>query len=156
VEKIAKPDTIVVAPEPCLEKLGLDPEHFRAVEPGDKLTVMGLDVEVVPAYTVGKAFHPEGSANVGYIVTLEGVRLYHAGDTDLIPEMSDLTVDVALLPIGGTYTMNVQEAAAAVRRLRPRIVVPMHYGRIVGELDDAHRFAELVEDAEVAVLPEED
>ncbi|NPV07701.1 MAG: MBL fold metallo-hydrolase [Anaerolineae bacterium] len=156
VERVAKPDTIVVAPRPCLDKLGRDPERVRAVKVGDRLTVLGLEVQVVAAYNVGKSFHPESPDSVGYIVTLDGVRVYHAGDTDLIPEMAGLAVDVALLPIGGTYTMNVQEAAAAVHRLKPRIVVPMHYGRVVGELDDAHRFAELVEDAEVAVLPEED
>ena len=70
--------------------------------------------------------------------------------------MGDIRADVALLPIGGTYTMNAEEAAAAVKCIKPRTVVPMHYGRIVGEMDDAHRFSQLVEDAEVAILPEEE
>jgi len=110
----------------------------------------------VPAYNVGKRFHPASSEGVGYLIELEEGVLYHAGDTDSIPEMDGLAVDIALLPIGGTYTMNVQEAVEAVSRIKPRVVVPMHYGRIVGELDDAHRFAELVKEAEVAILPEED
>ncbi len=155
VAKLVKPDTIVVATQGCLAQIERDPEHTRAVEPGDTLTVYDIEIEAVPAYNVGKKFHPQGEAGVGYVITLDETRIYDAGDTDLIPEMADIQADIALLPIGGTYTMNVQEAAAAVKRIRPRIVIPMHYGRIVGELDDAHRFAQLVEDAEVAVLPEE-
>lgn len=155
VAKLVKPETVIVAPEACLSKLTQGAGQLKAVQVGDRLAVKEVEVEVVPAHNVGKRFHPESAGNVGYIVVVDGTRIYHAGDTDLIPEMAELEVDIALLPIGGTYTMNVEEAAAAVTRLRPRIAVPMHYGRIVGEEDDAHRFAQLVEDAEVAILPEE-
>jgi len=155
IARLAKPDTAIVGTEACIAKLEKEPGQKRAVKPGDQVTVKGVVIEAVPAYNVSKRFHPEAAANVGYVVALAGVRIYHAGDTDLIPEMGQINADIALLPIGGTYTMNVEEAAAAVKRIRPRIVVPMHYGRIVGELDDAHRFAQLVEEAEVAILPEE-
>ena len=155
VKRIWKSDTLLVGTKACLDRLGLDPAHTKAVKPGDRLSLLGLDIEVVPAYNVGKDFHPQTGQGVGYIVEIGGRRVYFAGDTDVIPEMAGLKVDVALLPIGGTYTMNVSEAAEAVRRLKPTVVVPMHYGRIVGEPDDAHRFALAVEGAEVAILPEE-
>ncbi len=156
VERLTKSDTFIVATASCLEKLGCDSAKSLTVEPGQRANVAGVGIRAVPAYTVDKRFHPAEAGGVGYLIELEEGLLYHSGDTDVIPEMDGLTMDVALLPIGGTYTMNVQEAVEAVRRLKPRVVVPMHYGRIVGELDDAHRFAELVEEAEVAILPEED
>jgi len=131
------------------------PGKKQVVQPGDKIAEKGVLIEAMPAYNIGKLFHPETAGNVGYVLTVADMRIYHAGDTDLIPEMNDIKADIALLPIGGTYTMNVEEAVAAVKRIKPRVVVPMHYGRIVGETDDAHRFAQLVEEAEVAILPEE-
>lgn len=156
VERVSKPDTVVVATQACLDKLDRDATRTVVVEPGRKVTVQGIEIQAVPAYNFEGRFHPKSSMSVGFIIQLDEVLLYHAGDTDVIPEMDDMAVDIALLPIGGTYTMNVQEAVEAVRRLKPRVVVPMHYGRIVGEMDDGHRFAELVETTEVAILPEED
>ena len=155
VARLARPDTLIVGTQAAVAKLEKEPGQKKVVAPGDSLTLRGVSIQAVAAYNVGKSFHPASARNVGYIIAVAGVRIYHAGDTDLIPEMSEYQADIALLPIGGTYTMNVEEAVAAVKRLRPRIVVPMHYGRIVGEMDDAHRFSQLVEDAEVAILPEE-
>ena len=155
VAKLFKADTTIVGTESCLAKLGSECGQRKLARPGDRFSLKGVTIEVVPAYNVSKRFHPETARNAGYVIAVAGVRVYHAGDTDLIPEMAQVSADVALLPIGGTYTMNAEEAAAAVKRIKPRIVVPMHYGRTVGEMDDAHRFAQLVEDSEVAVLPEE-
>lgn len=155
VAKIARADTTIVGTQLALDKLGKEPGHKNVVRPGDELTIKSAHIRAVPAYNVSKRFHPDPAQNVGYVVTLAGVSVYFAGDTDLIPEMSQIVADIVMLPIGGTYTMNVEEAAAAVARIRPHIAVPMHYGRVVGELDDAHRFAQLVECAEVAILPEE-
>lgn len=154
VAKIAKQDTAILATEAAIAMLEKQPGHKRAVQAGETIAVKGIEIEVVPAYNVSKRFHPDPAVNVGYVIAAD-VRIYHAGDTDLIPEMGQIEADVVLLPIGGTYTMNAEEAAAAVSRIKPRIAVPMHYGRVVGELDDAHRFAQLVDDAEVAILPEE-
>jgi L-ascorbate metabolism protein UlaG (beta-lactamase superfamily) len=155
VAKIVRADTVVVGTQACLDKMEKEPGQKRLVRPGDELTVKAAHIRAVPAYNISKRFHPDPAMNVGYLVTVSDVTIYFAGDTDLIPEMSNTHADIALLPIGGTYTMNVEEAAAAVSRIKPRIAVPMHYGRVVGELDDAHRFAQLVDDAEVAILPEE-
>ncbi len=116
------------------------------VRPGDKREVEGVTVEAVPAYNLtkfrepGKVFHPKEDGKVGYIVTLGGVRFYHAGDTDAIPEMSNFKTDVALLPVSGTYVMTADEAVEAARMIKPALAIPMHYGAIVGSEADAQRF----------------
>ena len=140
VAKIRRPATVVVAPADCAEKL---PGHVQVVKPGDRLAVAGVSIEAVPAYNIDKAFHPRKENWVGYVVTLNGQRIYHAGDTDHIPEMDTLRVDVALLPVGGKYTMTADEAAAAANTFRPRVAVPMHWGTIIGGEEDAERFRQL-------------
>jgi L-ascorbate metabolism protein UlaG (beta-lactamase superfamily) len=113
--------------------------------------VAGVEVEAVRAYNVNKfrspgvPFHPRESDHVGYVVIVDGVRVYFAGDTDHIPEMADIACDVALLPVSGTYVMTVEEAAGAARTLNPQIVVPMHYGAGIGTADDGRRFSQLYE-----------
>jgi L-ascorbate metabolism protein UlaG (beta-lactamase superfamily) len=140
VAKIRRPSTVVVAPVDCADKL---PGPVQVVKPGDKLTVAGVKIEAVPAYNIDKTFHPRKENWVGYVVTLNGQRIYHAGDTDHIPEMDSLKVDVALLPAGGKYTMTASEAAAAANAFKPRVAVPMHWGTIVGSDEDAARFRQL-------------
>ena len=104
-----------------------------------------IRIIAVHAYNIGKPSHPKGMG-VGFIIESEGKRIYHAGDTDLIPEMSDLgEITVALLPVGGKCTMNAGEAADAVKIIKPKIAVPMHFGKIIGTRADAERFKELVE-----------
>ncbi len=115
-------------------------ELTKAVKAGDKLTVKGVKIEVVPAYTPNKESHPKTAGDVGFILDFAGKRIYHAGDTDLIPEMANIQVDVALLPVGGTYTMNAKEAAQAANLIKPGVAVPMHWGDIVGSLADAEVF----------------
>jgi len=140
VEKISKPSTVIVGPADCKSQFGA---AFKAIAPGGKLTVGDVTVEAVPAYNIGKDFHPKKNGWVGYVVTVDGVRIYHAGDTDMIPEMADIKADVALLPVGGTYTMTVQQAAQAVDKIKPQIAVPMHCGDIVGTLGDRQTFESL-------------
>ncbi|AKB86056.1 MBL fold metallo-hydrolase [Methanococcoides methylutens] len=131
----------------------------RRVLEGDLLTgelsIKGVNIEVVPAYNLEKPNHPRGEG-VGYIVELDGIRIYHAGDTDLIPEMKDLKADVALLPISEPYTMNEEEAADAAVLIGPKIAIPMHYGCVEGTEADPQRFKELVNekapDIEVIIL----
>jgi L-ascorbate metabolism protein UlaG (beta-lactamase superfamily) len=143
VAKIRGPSTVVLAGGRAADRL----KGARAVKPGERLTVAGVEVETVPAYNVNKfrapgvPFHPPEANHVGYIVTVGGVRLYFAGDTDQIPEMADIDCDVALLPVSGTYTMTAEEAAEAARMLKPQIAVPMHYGSRIGGRDDGRRFA---------------
>ncbi|MDI7275267.1 MAG: MBL fold metallo-hydrolase [Anaerolineae bacterium] len=137
VRKLRGPSTTVIATGDCAAKLGGD---VLVVKPGDKVTVQGIAVEAVPAYNLNKSYHPKESGWVGYVLTVDGIRIYHAGDTDHVPEMDALKVDVALLPVGGKYTMTASEAAAAANIMQPRVVVPMHWGGIVGSRQDAERF----------------
>jgi L-ascorbate metabolism protein UlaG (beta-lactamase superfamily) len=110
--------------------------------------VRGVSVRAVAAYNTskrdrdGRVFHPREAGGVGYDVNVRGERLYHAGDTDVIPEMDSVAgVDVALLPVSGTYVMTAGEAAEAARRIQPRVAVPMHWGEHMGTRDDAMAFA---------------
>lgn len=153
VGKIIKSDTVIIAPSDCAEKIKWD---VKTMKPGDKLTVKGVDIEAVPAYNPEKKFHLRSNNWVGYIFTVEGKRIYHAGDTDLIPEMKGFNVDIALLPVGGTYTMNAQEAAQAALDMKAEAAIPMHYGSIVGTEADAESFKrELEGKVKVVLLPKE-
>ena len=145
IKKVSGPKTVVVASSGAAANL----PGARAIKPGDRLTAAGVPIEAVPAYNLtkfrspGVPFHPQGAGHVGYIVTVGGVRLYFAGDTDQIPEMTAIDCDVALLPVSGIYVMTVEEAAAAARTINPQIVVPMHFGAGIGTEGDGLRFKEL-------------
>ncbi len=153
VAKVRGPDTVVLAGGAAAADL----PGARSVRPGDRLTAAGVEVEAVHAYNVDKfrspgvPFHPRGAGHVGYVLTVEGVRLYFTGDSDHIPEMADITCDVALLPVSGIYVMTAEEAVDAARTLAPEIVVPMHFGSGIGTAGDGDRFARLY-DGEVVVL----
>lgn len=135
IKRILGDSTVIVAPSDC--KMS---GNVRNVKPGDTIEIGGVRIEAVPAYNIGKRFHPKESGWVGYVVEMDGVRVYHAGDTDLIPEMKSINADVALLPIGGTYTMNVSEAIEAAKTIKPKFAIPMHFGSIVGSTSDAINF----------------
>ena len=140
VEKILKKDTIIVCNEASAKKLGV---QAKIIDVGKTIDVMGIKITAVPAYNIGKEFHPKGYG-LGFIIDIAGKRIYHAGDTDVIPEMHNMgKIDVALLPVGGTYTMNAEEAVEAAEFIKPKIAIPMHYGSIVGSVEDAELFKEL-------------
>jgi L-ascorbate metabolism protein UlaG (beta-lactamase superfamily) len=147
VKKISGPDTVVVASRTAAPSLAGD---VRVMVPGDTLTIGEIEIEAVPAYNVNKfrapgmPFHPQSALHNGYVVMVNGERIYFAGDTDHIPEMADIRCDVALLPVSGTYVMTAEEAAEAARTIRPKVAVPMHYGAgVAGSVSDAERFKEL-------------
>jgi len=119
------------------------PTHVVKMRPGDSIELMGLTVEAVAAYNLKKSFHPKANNWLGYILTIDGARIYHAGDTDFIPEIKGLRADVGLIPIGGTYTMESNEAAEAVNAMKLSRAVPMHWGGIVGTQKDAQTFKAL-------------
>jgi L-ascorbate metabolism protein UlaG (beta-lactamase superfamily) len=139
IPKISKADTVVIAPPSVASKLA---GKTMVAKPGDKLNAVGIAIEVVPAYNPNKKFHPKSAGHVGYIVTLNGKRIYHTGDTDVIPEMAQIKCDIALLPVSGTYVMTAAEAANA---LKPALAIPMHYGDpdVVGTRRDAEEFKRL-------------
>lgn len=129
----------------------------RFVKPGDVVDIDGVKIKAVPAYNVnkfkspGQVFHPRELNYVGFVVEIDGVSIYHAGDTDFIPEMRDVKVDIALLPVSGTYVMTAEEAANATEAIKPEIVIPMHYGSIVGSEQDAEKFKKITK-AKVVIL----
>jgi len=145
IKKIVKDGTEIVATTDCSSRLaGLWNVKMHLVVPGRKLRVLGIEIEAVPAYNLESGFHERLNDWVGYLITLDGQRIYHAGDTDFIPEMETLkNIDVALLPVGGTYTMDAESAAEAANTIMPSVAIPMHYGDTVGSPHDAERFKKL-------------
>lgn len=149
VERLTHKETWLVAPAVVAERVG---GNVISVAPGEALEeelVRGLAVRAVAAYNTskrdsdGKLFHPREAGLVGYDLNFRGERLYHSGDTDVIPEMDSVTgVDVALLPVSGVYVMTAEEAAEAARRIQPRVAVPMHWGEHIGSVHDAKTFRE--------------
>lgn len=148
INKLSSEETVVIAPIVCKSKLA----RVNTISAGDKKTVNGIQIEAVPAYNTNKPYHPKGSG-VGYVITINGKRIYHAGDTDRIPEMKKLNnIGIALLPVGGTYTMTAEEAADAVNEdIKPKVAIPMHYGSVVGSRADAEKFKKLCK-CEVVIL----
>jgi L-ascorbate metabolism protein UlaG (beta-lactamase superfamily) len=154
--RVAAPRTTLVGPASVTAQI--DGIAAVTLSAGEKATVGGVTVTAVAAYNLdkfrqlGQVFHPPAAGGLGYIVELDGRRIYHAGDTDAIPEMRDVRCDVALLPVSGTYVMTAEEAAEACRMISAAVVVPMHFGDIVGTADDAARFEALC-GTPVTVLP---
>lgn len=145
--KVKKEDTKIVLPKSMeMESLPFLKEQEFFVKPNQTLNLDGIDVLAIPAYNVNKSFHPKENEWVGYILSIQGISYYIAGDTDINEENQKVKCDVAFLPIGGTYTMNVSEALELTRTLMPKVVVPIHYGSIVGSREDAIRFKQLLND----------
>lgn len=150
LSEIAGSDTVIIAPESAASKLQGRVNVIRADEDFGEMGVTG---KAVPAYNTNKQFHPRG-VGVGYIFTMGAKTIYQAGDTDIIPEMQLLgQVHIAIIPVGGTYTMNAEEAASAVNEMiKPEVSIPMHWGSIVGSRSDAEKFKELVKVGRVEIL----
>ena len=149
VAKVRTATTVVIGPAEVAAKI---PRPVEVIKPGDVRTVQGVTIKAVPAYNIGKPFHPRNDGKVGYLITTGESTYYQAGDTDLIPEMAGLAPDVAMLPVGGTYTMTAEEAAQAARSIKPKLAVPMHYGTVVGSEADGARFARLLQGTAIRVV----
>ena len=144
IRRVMKPDAVLVLPESCRQAAldtGFAARQLMPVRPGARYEVRGVTFETVPAYNLNKKFHPRANNWVGYVVTVDGLRFYVAGDTDDTPEARAVRCDAAFLPAGGTYTMTAREAAALAAYIRPQAAVPTHYGCIVGERTDGAAFA---------------
>jgi len=156
IARLSTPRTTLIGPASVTAQV--DGVAAVTLSAGETATVGGVTVTGVPAYNIdkfrqpGEVFHPRAAGGLGYIVELDGRRIYHAGDTDAIPEMRDVRCDVALLPVSGTYVMTAAEAAEACRMISAAAVVPMHFGDIVGTAADAARFEGLC-GIPVTVLP---
>ncbi len=153
VAKIQGPETVIVTEKDSAKKLTGD---VRILKPGETLDLGDVKIEAVPSYNTDKDFHPKKNGWLGFIVEIEGVKVYHAGDADFIPEMKDFEVDIALLPVSGTYVMTADQAVKAALAINPKLAIPMHYGAIVGDEQDALNFKkELKGKVEVSILEKE-
>ena len=157
IKELIKQGTEVIIPPGCAS--GLDCK-FKIIREDETLEIGSVKVTAVPAYNINKfrmgkiPFHAQGEG-FGYIIKMNGVKVYHAGDTDFIPEMKKVKADIALLPIGGTYTMDAKEAAEAANAIKPKIVIPMHYNTIKDTMTDAEGFAKLIhKDIKVVINPQ--
>lgn len=147
IEKVMGSSTILVVPEKMEKKAKEIADRFAklvTVKPGESYKIDGLEFETVPAYNMLKPFHPKSAEWVGYILKVGGKRIYIAGDTDATPEARAVKCDVALVPIGGTYTMDAKKAAAFINEIGPAVAIPVHYGTAVGKPSDGQIFEENV------------
>jgi len=153
IRKISRDDTVLIAPESCIRQMaGEGFDNVFAVRPSESYEVGGLSFGTVPMYNIGKQFHPKQNNWVGYIVRLDGISYYFAGDTDIIPEMKDIDADAAFLPAGGTYTMTASQAAKAAAIIRPKVAVPIHYADVAGTVEDGAVFLKELDGSVEGVL----
>ena len=147
IDKVINENTTIIIPEKLLTKLlkkGINKNAIITVEPNEKYMVQGIKFETIPSYNTNKTFHPKENGWVGYIITLDDIRYYIAGDTDITEENRKVKCDVAFVPVGGTYTMDFKEAAQLINEIQPKIAVPIHYGSVVGTKQDATDFIKLL------------
>ena len=147
IDKVINENTTIIIPKELLTKIlrkGINKNAVITVESNKEYMVQGIKFETIPAYNTNKTFHPKENDWIGYIITLDGIRYYIAGDTDITEENRKVKCDVAFVPVGGTYTMNYSEAAELVNIIKPKIAVPIHYGSIVGTKQDATNFIKLL------------
>ena len=147
IDKVINKNTTIVIPEEMITKLlrkGIDKNSIHVVKPNEEYMVQGIKFETIPSYNVNKKFHPKENNWVGYIITIDEVRYYIAGDTDITEENRKVKCDVAFAPVGGTYTMNSKEAAQLINEIKPQVAVPIHYGSVVGTEQDAKDFIKLL------------
>lgn len=147
IDKVRKNNTIFIVPENLLNKLikkGINDENIITLDPGDAENIDGIKVEAIHSYNIDKPFHPKENNWLGYVIEIDGVRYYIAGDTDITEENKKIKCDVAFVPVGGTYTMNFSEAAQLINIIKPKIAVPIHYGSVVGTKQDATDFIKLL------------
>lgn len=155
IKKVKKEDTTIITVKSSQEdalSLVKDVNHLVIVEPGNQYKIDDLEFETTYAYNEGKPFHPKDNNWVGFILNLNGTSYYVAGDTDNVKELQDIQCDIALLPIGGKFTMNYEEAAKLANQIDAKIIVPTHYGNIIGTNEDRDRFKDLVKNKEVKIF----
>ena len=147
IDKVINENTVIVIPEELLTKVlkkGINKNAIITVKPNQKYMVQGIKFETVPAYNTNKTFHPKENGWVGYVIEINEIKYYIAGDTDITEENKKVKCDVAFVPVGGTYTMDFKKAAQLVNQIQPKVAVPIHYGSVVGTKQDAEEFIKLL------------
>ena len=147
IDKVINENTTIIIPDELLTKLlrkGINKNAIITVEPNKNYMVQGIKFETISAYNTNKTFHPKENGWVGYIIIINGIRYYIAGDTDITEENKQVKCDVAFVPVGGTYTMDFKEAASLINEIKPKIAIPIHYGSIVGTEQYAIDFIRLL------------
>ncbi len=152
INKLTKDNTIVICTADCQSNITKIEKRIdmQVVQPNESMKMGNIKIQTIPAYNISKPFHPKSDGWVGYVIEMGNLIIYHAGDTDRIKEMEKLTgygkkenKFIALLPVGGKFTMNAEEAAEAAKIIKPTLAIPMHYGSVVGSQQDAENFAKL-------------
>ena len=147
INKVKKDDTLIVVPNSIAPEVlsnRINPQNLIGVDPNETYTIENIVVETIPSYNLNKQFHPRVKNYVGYIITLNDERIYVSGDTDVTPEAQDVKCDIALVPIGGKFTCDYKEAAELINTIKPKTVIPTHYGSIIGNLTDGEEFKKLL------------
>lgn len=163
LKRVSTEKTTIVAANECIDMLtGFSFKEKIGLSPGEEKTVLAIKIKAIPAYNLDKInpetkkpFHPKEDDKIGFLFVLNNVTIYHTGDTDLIPAMTGLNPDIALVPVSGTYVMTANEAAQAIKRINPKIVISMHYGTIVGSEKDAQDLNQQIKSCEVQILTKE-
>lgn len=147
INKIIKENTKIIVTSDLKEKVEsiTNSKNIIIVQPNEKHCVEGINIETIPAYNTNKQFHPKHNNWVGYVIELNGLKYYIAGDTDITDENKQVKCDVAFVPVGGTYTMTAEEAADLINIIKPKMAVPIHYGSVVGTKQDATDFVNLLD-----------
>ena len=162
LQKASTEKTIIIAAKECLGQIETKCSQIIGIEPGEEKAISDIKIKAIPAYNLDKInpqtnqpFHPKQDKKVGFVVTMNDSTFYHAGDTDFIPEMNGLSPDVFFVPVSGTYVMTAKEAARSIIGVKPKLAIPMHYGSIVGSVNDAESFKSLVSSCQVQIPTKE-
>ena len=148
INKIKKNNTRFIVPNSMKNRLIIDrisENDIISVDVKNKYNVDDIEFETIPAYNINKSFHPKNNNWVGYIININNIKYYIAGDTDMTEEAINVKCDIAFIPIGGTYTMDYKEAATLTNKIKPKYAIPIHYGLIVGKYEDAIKYSNLLD-----------
>ena len=152
IKKIKNDNTIIVAPKTMEEVIGdISFKDYIYLNPFDDVNIDNLNIKTIPAYNIEKSFHPRSNNWLGYIVTYNNITYYIAGDTDKTKEAEEVKCDVALIPIGGHFTMDVNEASELIKTINPKVVIPTHYGSIIGDITDGKRLKDNLSNTNIFV-----
>lgn len=153
ISKIKKEDTIIVAPKSMEDAIrNIEFKEYIFLNPNEEVNIDNLNIKTIPAYNIEKTFHPRSNNWLGYIITYNNISYYVAGDTDKTIDNEKVKCDIALIPIGGHFTMNVNEATELIKTIKPKIVIPTHYGSIIGNTTDGERLKANLSDTDIEVV----